>query len=126
VPFNVNNKNFTIKARRGDSGSIGFRFNMPLDGFDVDFCISKKLNPEKEDILVSKCYKNVSGTYLIVSLTGEDTEKLTTGENFSGQYFWTLKIHNENGFVMTLVPDKLTRTPGFIVFPKIGECPDEQ
>lgn len=126
MPFSINKKNLAIKARRGDSGSIVFEFNIPIDGFNVDFCVAKKTDTSSlDDVIISKCYTNATGHLLEVCLTSEDTEKLSTGEGFIGQYYWSLKIHNDYGFSSTLIPYKFNRTPKFFVYPKIGECENE-
>ena len=123
MPFSINKENLSIKARRGDSGVIVFEFNMPIDNFMIDFCISKRLDyTKKNDVIISKCYKNISGNLLEVDISSEETKMLKIGDNFVGQYFWSLKLHNELGFNMTLIPDKFNRTPRFFVYPKIGEC----
>lgn len=126
MPFSIDKETLAIKARRGDSGSIVFEFNLPVDDFKIDFCIAKKADTlSSNDIVISKCYTKNTGKLLEVMLTSEDTEKLTIGEGFIGQYYWSLKIHNEDGFSSTLIPDKFNRIPKFFVYPKIGECEND-
>ena len=126
MPFSINKENLSIKARRGDSGVIVFEFNMPVDNFAIDFCISKRLDStSKKDVIISKCYKNITGNLLEVNISSDETEKLKIGENFVGQYFWSLKLHNNEGLNMTVIPDKFNKTPRFFVYPKIGECENE-
>lgn len=123
MPFEIDKKNYFIKARKGDSGNIVFKFSLPLDDFCVDFCIAKDFN-NKITPVISKCYESIKGNILEVQITSDDTEKLTLGEDFAGQYYWSLKLHNKDGFAHTLIPNKFKHTPRFFVYPKLGDCPN--
>lgn len=126
MPLTVDLKDYSIRIRRGDSGSILFKFSMPIDDFDIVFSIAKKVDTTSlNDILITKRYIENKGNLLEVKLDSDETEKLTIGENFIGQYYWSLKLHNRNGFKMTLIPDKFTKTPKLFVYPKIGELSNE-
>lgn len=126
MPLTVDLRDYTIKIRRGDSGSILFKFSKPINDFDIIFSIAKRVDTTScNDILITKRYSNNEGNLLEVNLTSDETEKLTIGENFIGQYYWSLKLYNRNGFAMTLIPDKFTKTPKIFVYPKIGELINE-
>ncbi len=124
MPFTLDSKNYSIKMRKGDSGSIIFKFNIPLNDFCIDFCVSKDFD-NKIIPVISKAYKGIEGDTLEVNITSEDTEKIDIGEDFAGQYYWSLKIHNDQGFASTLIPNKFRKTPRFFIYPKLGDCPNE-
>lgn len=125
MSLTIDKDNYSIKVRSGDSGVLIFQFNIPLDNFKVDFCIEEELNSSKTKPVIQKCYKNLTGNFLAIRLTSEETETLKTEGNFLGKYYWGLRIHNDDGYAKTLIPDKYNKRPKFFVYPKIGGCKDE-
>ncbi len=117
VPFIVDEKNNTLKIRRGDSGSIIFKFNIPLEGFRASLHIAKNNTAEP---LISKTYNNIKNNILEVNLTADETNKLSTDEGFMGEYCLYLKLHNSEGFSAVIVPNNFTNQPKLLVYPKIG------
>ncbi len=124
MPLTIDEKNYSIKIRKGDSGCIVFKFNIPLNNFHVDFCVAKDFNSNITPI-ISKCYKNINGDTLEVNITSDDTKKFTLEDDFVGQYYWSIKVHTNDGFAATLIPEEFKKTPKFFVYPKLGECPNE-
>jgi len=116
MPFIIE-EDYLLKIRKGESGTIVFKFNIPLKGFCTDFSI---LKDGLEKPVIIKTFKDILENILEIKLSSDETDKLSTDEGFRGEYNWNLRLYNDKGFNSIIIPNKLNKSPKLFVYPKIG------
>lgn len=118
MPFTLDESSLLIKGRKGDTASFTFDFNKDISAYTVRFYVKKNINDS--EAIIEKEYTNPTSTFVIVNLTTEDTEKLSSQANSYNTYYWGLKINSGTEFAQTIIPQEFKNPPMMYVYPEIG------
>lgn len=126
----IDKKTYKVSIRKGDSGNIPMKFNIPIDMYKFWFTVKTHMDQPDSEAPILKIYDNVYGNYLVVILTEEDTDKLEVPEpcgcatNYHKDYIWAVKYTKKGSTdVHTLVPEGFKKPPTFRVYPEVIEGP---
>lgn len=118
MPFTIEEDSLLIKGRKGDTASFTFNFNQDMSDYTVSFYVKRNIN--SPDAIIEKEYANPTTSSVVVNLTSQDTEKLTSVANSYSTYCWGLKINRGTDFVQTVIPQEFKNPPMMYIYPEIG------
>lgn len=117
MTFELDDKTFMISGYKGDTASFTFQFNEDISKSKIYFFIKKNINDSEDKVVLKKEFAYPPKNLIDLKLTEEDTKKLGTVNSSFRDYYWSLKIKSDNGFVQTLIPNNYNITPIFRVYP---------
>lgn len=117
MPFTINEDSLLIKGRRGDTASFTFNFEEDISKYTVHFYIKKNIN-DKETV-IEKEYEKPSNSCVIVNLSSEDTNKLSSQTDTYNTYYWGLRISLGQDFAQTIIPQEFKNPPMIYIYPSI-------
>lgn len=117
MAFKLDEKNFMISGYKGDSASFTFKVNSEISDYSLCFYVKKNINDPEEKAIFTKEFVNPVDNTAVLELSSEDTSKFLTKNSCFHDYYWSLKIKNNNGYVQTLIPNNFEEVPVFRVYP---------
>ncbi|MDD3237115.1 MAG: hypothetical protein PHV37_03355 [Candidatus Gastranaerophilales bacterium] len=117
MTFNLDEKTFMISGYKGDSASFTFKINTDISQYNLYFFVKKHLNDTEAKSVIAKEFKNPQNGIVCMNLTADETNSLSTKKSCFQDYYWSLKIKADNGFVQTLIPNNFNDVPVFRVYP---------
>lgn len=137
----IDQETFKMTIRKGDTGSVCFRLNKAVEDCTFWFVVKESTSQSDSDAPIYQEYEYKGGTLLLIKITEEESDRLTSSDPNSTcicrqykDYIWALKyaehLKDEEGnfiglgTVKTLVPKATRRPPIFRVYPEVIEGPN--
>lgn len=123
-----------MTIRKGDTGNVCFALNEVLSDCTFWFVVKEDIDQLDEEAPIFQEYEFAGGSYLLIKISEEESNKLDSGSNTClckryKDYIWGIKYaeheRDENGnyvglgSIETLVPRLTKRPPVFRVYPEI-------
>lgn len=118
MPFTINEDSLLIRGRKGDSATFTFDFNQDMSDYKIDFFIKK--NIDSKETIIKKEYANPVEQVVSVTLTSEDTSKLSANGNTYQVFYWGLRVSKGTDYVQTIIPTEFNNPPMMYIYPEIG------
>lgn len=136
----LNPETLKMTFRKGDTGSVCFRFNEYMTDCTFWFVVKEDIDQSDDEAPIFQTYEHVAGSFLLIKISEEESDKLSSGDSTCickryKDYIYGIKyakhIIDENGndvglgSIKTLVPRLMKRPPIFRVYPEIIEGPNK-